>query len=66
MSAKKIIGIVLIVICVILVLHPGFTAGLALWAIVKFGEVFVYYTLANLSCKLLFGKSLRKWLTEED
>ena len=66
MSIKKIVGIVLIVICVILILHPGFTAGLALWAIVKFGEVFVYYTLANLSCKLLFGKSLRKWLSEED
>jgi hypothetical protein len=63
---KKIIGCIIIIGLCILVIHPAITAGVTLFVIIKAGEVVMYWILANLISKLIFGKSLRKWLFEDE
>lgn len=63
---KKIVGLALIALCCVLVLHPAITCGITLYILLKAVELLLYWGLASLICRLLFGKSLRKWLFEED
>ena len=62
---KKIIGLALIAFICIMVLHPAITAGVTLYIICKAAELLLFWGLANLVSKLLFGQSIKQFLFED-
>ena len=63
---KKIIGFLIVALLTVIVCCPTVTAGIAVIIIIKGADVGVLWLVANIISRIIFGKSLRKFLFDDE